>query len=167
MYCPFPIPQIRFGPKFNRINGPTDIAPASLIWVTGEFYALHFNGSLTVLLTGTAQAELVTSKISENIYALIGPLSQRSADNLANNANFGVIITREGVVLIDTGGSFKGAKQIHAAIKKITDKPVTHVINSGGQDHRWIANAYWQKLGAKSSLLKLRMKITRIEVRCK
>ncbi len=67
---------------------------------------------LTVLLTGTAQAELITSKISENIYALIGPLSQRSADNFANNANFGVIVTNEGVVLIDTGGSLKGAEQI-------------------------------------------------------
>lgn len=88
-------------------------------------------------------------KVTENVYAIVGSLDQRSAENLANNATFGVVVTSEGVVLIDTGGSWKGAEEIHAAVREITDQPVKIVINSGGQDHRWIGNDYWQKQGAE------------------
>ena len=73
---------------------------------------------------------------------------QRSAKNLANNATFGLIVTEEGAVLVDPGGSWQGAQALHAAIMKVTDKPVRFVINTGGQDHRWLGNGYWRKQGA-------------------
>lgn len=91
---------------------------------------------------------LKTEKLAENVYALIGPLTNRNPENLGNNANFGVIVTDDGVVLIDSGATDKGARMIHAAIKEITDKAVTWVINSGGQDHRWMGNGYFKALGA-------------------
>ncbi|MCG8018364.1 MAG: MBL fold metallo-hydrolase [Candidatus Thiodiazotropha sp. 'RUGA'] len=91
---------------------------------------------------------LKTEKLAENVYALIGPLTNRDPENLGNNANFGVIVTDDGVVLIDSGATDKGARMIHAAIKEITDKAVTWVINSGGQDHRWMGNGYFKALGA-------------------
>ncbi|MCW9023306.1 MAG: MBL fold metallo-hydrolase [Gammaproteobacteria bacterium] len=92
---------------------------------------------------------LKISKITANIYALVGELDQRSPANLGNNATFGVIVTQAGVVLIDSGGSYKGAEQIASAIKSITDKPVITVINTGGQDQRWLGNGYFRKKGAK------------------
>lgn len=92
---------------------------------------------------------LEVQKITDNVYALIGPLDQRSPENLANNATFGVIVTADGVVLVDPGGSWKGAEEIHAAIREITDHRVRIVINTGGQDHRWIGNSYWQAQGAE------------------
>jgi len=92
---------------------------------------------------------LKTQKLAEDVYAIIGPLTDRNADNLGNNANFGVVVTEEGVVLIDPGGTYQGAQRIHAAIRKITDKPVTLVINSGGQDHRWLGNGYFKAQGAR------------------
>jgi len=52
------------------------------------------------------------------------------------------------VILVDPGGSYLGAQQIDKAIKTLTDKPVTYVINTGGQDHRWLGNGYFKKLGA-------------------
>ncbi|MEW8254171.1 MAG: MBL fold metallo-hydrolase [Candidatus Thiodiazotropha taylori] len=91
---------------------------------------------------------LKTEKLAENVYALIGPLTNRNPENLGNNANFGVIVTDDGVVLIDSGATDKGARMIHAAIKEITDKAVKWVINSGGQDHRWMGNGYFKALGA-------------------
>jgi glyoxylase-like metal-dependent hydrolase (beta-lactamase superfamily II) len=30
----------------------------------------------------------------------------------------------------------------------VIDLPVTHVIDTGGQDHRWLGNGYWQAQGA-------------------
>jgi glyoxylase-like metal-dependent hydrolase (beta-lactamase superfamily II) len=101
------------------------------------------------LLSALPLHALEIQKVAENVYAVVGPLDQRSADNLANNATFGVIVTDEGVVLVDTGGSWLGAEVLHAAVREITDQPVKFVINSGGQDHRWIGNDYWQQQGAE------------------
>lgn len=38
---------------------------------------------------------------------------------------------------------------LHAAVRKVTDKPVKFVINTGGQDHRWLGNGYWKAQGAR------------------
>ncbi len=62
---------------------------------------------------------------------------------------FGFVVTTEGVVLIDSGGSYRGAQKIDLLIKTVTDKPVVTVINSGGQDHRWLGNGYFRKIGAE------------------
>ena len=94
-------------------------------------------------------AELEVQKVSDDVYALVGAISQRDAQNLGNNATFGLVVTKEAAVLIDAGGSYKGAQQIHRAIKSITDKPVKIVINTGGQDHRWLGNDYFRQQGAR------------------
>ncbi|MET0081115.1 MAG: MBL fold metallo-hydrolase [Candidatus Thiodiazotropha lotti] len=95
-----------------------------------------------------AEQILRTEKLAHNVYALIGPLTNRNPENLGNNANFGVIVTDDGVVLIDSGATNEGARMIHTAVKKITNQPVKWIINSGGQDHRWMGNGYFKKLGA-------------------
>lgn len=111
--------------------------------------------SICILLVGFAIASgskaegvLTPHKLTENVYALIGPLTNREQVNLGNNANFGVIITDEGVVLIDSGATYQGGQMIHKAIRSITDKPVKLVINTGGQDHRWLGNGYFKEQGA-------------------
>ena len=106
---------------------------------------------LPALLAPTAMAEypLKIQQVTDNVYALVGELAQRSPENLANNSTHGVIITDAGVILVDPGGSYRGAEQIAAAIKTITDQPVKVVINSGGQDHRWLGNGYFKERGAR------------------
>ena len=49
---------------------------------------------------------------------------------------------------MDPGGSWQGAEMLHEAIRTVTDQPVEYVINTGGQDHRWLGNGYWQEQGA-------------------
>lgn len=92
---------------------------------------------------------LEVSRVTDNVYALVGELGQRTPENLGGNATFGVVVTDEGVVLIDAGASWKGAEQIDKAIHTLTDKPVVLVINSGGQDHRWLGNSYFKAKGAR------------------
>jgi len=95
-----------------------------------------------------SQETLEVIDISKNIKAIVGETSNRSAKNLGNNATFGVIITKQGVVLVDSGGTYKGAQAIDNVVKSITDQPIKFVINSGGQDHRWFGNEYFKKQGA-------------------
>jgi len=102
-----------------------------------------------LLLSALPAYALEVQKLTESVYAIIGPLDQRSAENLANNATFGLVVTDDGAVLVDTGGSWLGAEALHTTVREITDQPVKFVINSGGQDHRWIGNDYWQQQGAQ------------------
>lgn len=110
---------------------------------------------LTILLSmllSTAYASeqsLVLKKVTGNVWSIVGPLTNRTKENLGNNATFGFIVTQEGVVLVDSGGSLKGAKKIHELIKSVSEKPIRYVINSGGQDHRWFGNDYFSRLGAR------------------
>ncbi len=100
------------------------------------------------LLGATPAFAIEAQKVTDGVWALVGDLSQRNPENLANNATFGVVVTDAGVVLVDPGGSWNGAKMIEAEIAQITDLPVKYVINTGGQDHRWLGNGYWQSKGA-------------------
>ena len=86
--------------------------------------------------------------VAPGIWAIEGPAEQRDAQNLGNNATFGLIETTDGAVLVDPGGTWAGAAILHEVVRGLTDQPVTHVINTGGQDHRWLGNSYWQVQGA-------------------
>ena len=102
-----------------------------------------------IILAGAAPvAALEVVPVAQNVYALVGDLTQRSPENLGNNATFGVVVTNSGVILIDAGAGWQAAAEIDATLKTITPLPVKFVINSGGQDHRWIGNDYWQQQGA-------------------
>jgi len=101
------------------------------------------------LMLPASASPLETLKVTDGVYAFVGVKQQRSPSNLANNATFGLITTDAGSVLIDPGGSWKGAKALHEAIKKVSNKPIAIVVNTGGQDHRWLGNGYWRKQGAK------------------
>ena len=115
--------------------------------MTRLFTALTF---LIVSVAPIAQADQVmqVTTIAEGTYALVGPRTGRDPENLGNNSTHGLIVTGEGAVLIDAGGSYKGAQMLDGLIKGITDQPVRYVINTGGQDHRWIGNGYWKEHGA-------------------
>ena len=104
--------------------------------------------SLAFITPATA-SPLQVQKVTDGVYALVGDLDQRSPENLGNNATFGVIVTKDGIVLVDPGASYEGARQIHQAIRTITDRPVRLVINTGGQDQRWLGNGYFKAQGAK------------------
>jgi glyoxylase-like metal-dependent hydrolase (beta-lactamase superfamily II) len=108
-------------------------------------------GACVVLGTAAssaAESELRVERVVDDVYAIVGPLGNRSPDNLGNNATFGFLVTPDGVVLVDPGGTYKGAQKIAEAIRTVTDKPVKYVINTGGQDHRWLGNDYFKRQGA-------------------
>ena len=77
------------------------------------------------LTTNVNAADVLTlQKLADNTYAIIGPLGNRDKDNLGNNANFGFVVTDQGVLLIDPGGTYRGAAQIHKLIKTVTNQPI-------------------------------------------
>ena len=88
-------------------------------------------------------------QVAPGIYAFIGETGLRTNENEGMNANAGFIVTTAGVVIVDSGSSYLVAKAMHNAIRKITQQPVKFVINTGGQDHRWLGNGYFKEQGAQ------------------
>jgi glyoxylase-like metal-dependent hydrolase (beta-lactamase superfamily II) len=102
------------------------------------------------LACGAAQAvEVRFEPVVPGVFAFVGETGGRTADNEGLNANIGLVITNDGALLIDSGASWQGARQIHEAVKRVTPQPVKWVINTGGQDHRWLGNGYFQAQGAQ------------------
>ena len=114
---------------------------------TASVLVAAFAGLLA--LSARADYQPTAEKIADNVYAIVGPLGQRSAENDGLNANFGFVVTPKGVILIDSGASLLGAKKIEAAIARVTKQPVRWVINTGSQDHRWLGNDYFSGRGAE------------------
>jgi len=115
-----------------------------------------FWAATLLALAGLARADFQpkAEKVVDNVYAIVGPLGQRSADNDGLNANFGFVVTAQGVILIDSGASKFGAQKLEAAIRAVTDQPVRWVVNTGSQDHRWLGNDYFASKGAQIIALK-------------
>jgi len=88
-------------------------------------------------------------QVKENVYAIVGPLGQRSTANAGLNANYGFVVATQGVILIDSGASAHSAAMLEKAVRAVTPKPIRWVLNTGSQDHRWLGNAYFAQKGAQ------------------
>ena len=93
--------------------------------------------------------DIVFKPVAPGVYAYVGETEGRTYENEALNANLGLVVTPAGSLLIDSGASFLGGKQIAEAAKKVTMLPIKWVINTGGQDHRWLGNGYFKAQGAE------------------
>ena len=93
-------------------------------------------------------------RVMDNIYAIVGPLGQRSPENDGLNATFGFVVTPKGVILIDSGASRLGAEKLEKAIRAVTEQPVRWVLNTGSQDHRWLGNDHFAARGAETIALR-------------
>jgi glyoxylase-like metal-dependent hydrolase (beta-lactamase superfamily II) len=93
--------------------------------------------------------EVRFERVADKVYAHVGDIGARTVANEALNANVGLVVTPAGAVLIDSGATFRSARDLRAAIRRVTTQPVRWVINTGGQDHRWLGNGYFQAQGAE------------------
>jgi len=111
---------------------------------------LALTGALVLCAqTVRAEAVLTVDNLGNGVFALIGQTGARLYENFGLNANYGVIDTPEGTILIDSGASTVAAKLLEAEARKLTGKPVKWVINTGVQDHRWLGNGYFAAQGTQ------------------
>jgi glyoxylase-like metal-dependent hydrolase (beta-lactamase superfamily II) len=106
--------------------------------------------ALGLSLSWAVHALDITFKpVAPGVYAYVGDIEGRTYDNEALNANIGLVVTSAGAVLIDPGATFKTGEAIAAAAKAVTQQPIQWVVNTGGQDHRWLGNGYFKGQGAE------------------
>jgi glyoxylase-like metal-dependent hydrolase (beta-lactamase superfamily II) len=111
-------------------------------------------GALITMAAGATlpagAVEVAFKPVADGVYAYVGDTEGRTYANEGLNANIGLVVTPAGAVLIDSGATFQSARKIHEAAKKVTPQPVKWVINTGGQDHRWLGNGYFKAQGIET-----------------
>ena len=92
-------------------------------------------GTLILLVVGAAaQAQPLieprTHSINDRVHVLLGPVQHANRVNQGYMINSTVIVGEKGVILVDSGGTAEVGRHIGGAVRRITDKPVTHVVNT-------------------------------------
>ncbi|MFT7440979.1 MAG: glyoxylase-like metal-dependent hydrolase (beta-lactamase superfamily II), partial [Sulfitobacter sp.] len=84
-----------------------------------------------------------------HVFSAIGATAPPTYENAGHNNNLSFIVTGDGVIVINSGGSYQLAKALHDEIKALTDEPVKLVFNENGQGHAMLGNTYWAEQGVK------------------
>lgn len=116
--------------------------------------------ALLILLFAFSQSSLATDipdypakKIAANTYVIHGPLEYPNKSNQGFMNNPGFVITQNGVVVIDPGSSRYTGKMVLRQIKKVTAKPVTHVLNTHIHGDHWLGNQAFAEAYPKAIIM--------------
>lgn len=83
---------------------------------------------------------LTPQKIAEDSWVLIGKTDDITRVNGGNIANTAFVVTRDGVVVIDSGPSRRYGEQMRRAIAGVTDRPVIRVFNTHHHPDHFLGN---------------------------
>ena len=86
-------------------------------------------------------------EVIPGVFSAIGATAPPTYDNAGHNNNLSFLVTGDGVVVINSGASYRLAQALHAEIRAVTDQPVRLVIVENGQGHAMLGNAYWHEQG--------------------
>lgn len=78
--------------------------------------------------------------VSPNIYVVHSPRGLPTKENYAFINNPAFVVAKDGVIVVDPGGSLQVGAELVKKIRKVTDKPVIAIINTHIHGDHWLGN---------------------------
>ena len=92
-------------------------------------------------------AELMPVQVGDGVYAFVGEPGEPTVENQGNIGNSGFIVGADGVIVVDTGISYRHGQAMLQAIARITQKPVRLVIITHAVQEFLFGNAAFAERG--------------------
>jgi cyclase len=111
---------------------------------------------ITLALAAVFQAQPTTPDSGFEVVQLaagVHTIIRTGPPGLFPVANSGFIVNADDVVVVDTGGTPGDAKALLAALRRITPKPVSHVINTHWHDDHTMGNAVFRDAFPKAQFV--------------
>ena len=79
-------------------------------------------------------------KVAENTWVIHGPLEMPNVSNQGFMNNPGMVLTSDGIVIVDPGSSMQAGEMVLRMLKKVSDQPVIAVFNTHIHGDHWLGN---------------------------
>jgi len=79
-------------------------------------------------------------KVAENTWVIHGPLEMPNVSNQGFMNNPGMVLTNDGIVIVDPGSSMQAGEMVLRMLKKLSDQPVIAVFNTHIHGDHWLGN---------------------------
>ena len=91
-------------------------------------------------VAGTPVPDYKVEQVAPHTYVIIGPTERPNPENLGFMNNPAFITGKSSVIVIDPGSSLESGRMVLRQLKKITNKPVTLVLNTHVHGDHWLGN---------------------------
>ncbi|MEN9372882.1 MAG: hypothetical protein RIR79_434 [Pseudomonadota bacterium] len=99
---------------------------------------------------GKVVPDMKPVQISPHVWSIYTPHGEPTPENHGMISNVTFVVTRAGVVVLDTGGSLQIGRMAIRQIKKVSNQPVIALINTHFHGDHWLGNhAFIEEYGNK------------------
>ncbi len=96
------------------------------------------------IVSPTQAAALNISEVAPGLFVHKGHHALISPENAGDISNLSIIVGKDAVAVVDTGGSITVGRGLREAVKAITDKPIRYVINTHMHPDHVFGNAAFE-----------------------